>query len=574
MANAKALSDAEFEKLDGEARDDLSNAETTNEAVGALWRGLWLKIKKSRPPVTKRSLEDVLALLDDPDAREMHQDGQGLTVWGDYAKSLVAFLGEKEDDNDQSEDDLPNVSLAQMGDVNVSLKVRSRNAVVLTEWLLSGAIKAGSLQWADAVLFQAHKAFLSAKKMGYEGKHPLTPVIIKLQDRMPKAKVESTSIYDARRPAAFLGFPRGNFTVEMFSDSSPGGSLKRFADDSLLPQSIQTVLPGIDRDRRKSVIRDPSKMLLAHVAGVPTTTRKGAVSPEVRVCVEAITQVPPKERLIQVHVILGDLIDRLYPNGFNWTNQAPTLIAAIMNIDNLRVPFRNSSGRIQTGWAPVTLNTKELSRRDDDVIFTVSLPEDATVGPMVEKKYVRLLGLISAPKWQAYFALCDLFHRHGLQKCKGGFYLADPTKPVERRNADGYLLNTQGEVIYGTDGAPLTDPYHTDAVDQLDREPNPEGIDKYPIVPLGDFPKATFPGRVYKSTTEKTEYFNRAKNHFRELADLPSKAFGEKKGKKTEPKAPHIIKIIEDPDSYTDGWRFLPGESHIKVYRGVSAGGE
>ena len=391
--------------------------------------------------------------------------------------------------------------------------------------------------------------------------HPLCSLVDAWQNRF--IEIEATTIYDEKRPAAILRFPRGNFTVEMFSDSSPGGSLKRFADDSLLPQSAQMILPGI---QRKSVIRNPSEMLLAHVAGVPTTTRQGMVSREVRVCIEALTQTPPKERMVQVHVRLGDLIDRIYPNGFNWTNQAPKLIAAIKNIDNLRVPFKNSSGRIQRGWAPVTLNTRELSRRDDDVVFTVSLPEDATVGPMVEKKYVRLLGLKSAPKWQAYFSLCDLFHRYGIKKGKDGFFIVDPTKPVERRDKKGYLLNAQGKVIRGTDGEPLVDLYSPEAVEQLDREDNQQGIDQYPIVPFDDMLKAAFPGHVYKGTSDRTEYTNRAKKHFRELYDLPSMVFREK----GEEKAPYIIRIIE----HENGWKFLPGESHVKVYRGISSGGE
>lgn len=397
----------------------------------------------------------------------------------------------------------------------------------------------------------------------YKGFHPLARSVEGLVLQLPK--VESTSIYDARRPAAIMRFPRGNFTVELFSDSSPAGSLKRFADDSLLPQSIQMVLPCI---QRKSVIRDPIKMLIAHVGGVPTTTRKGAVSPEVRVSIEAIMQMPPKECVAQVCIKLGDLIDRLYPNGFHWTNQGLKLIEAIYNIDYLRVPFINSSGKLQRGWAPVTLVTKELSRRDDDVVFLLTLPDDTTVGPMVEKKYVRLLGLLSAPKWQAYLALCDLFHRHGVKKGKDGkFYIADPTKPVERRNKKGYLLNAQGEVIRGTDGEPLIELYSPEAVGQLDREPNQWGIDQYPTVPFGDMPKACFPGREYKTTSERTEYINRAKQHLKELADKPSKAFGEKKG---EEKAPNIIKINE----HSEGWQFLPRESHIEVYRGISTGDE
>ena len=128
------------------------------------------------------------------------------------------------------------------------------------------------------------------------------------------------------------------------------------------------------------------------------------------------------------------------------------------------------------------------------------------------------------------------------------------------------MLNAQGQVIYGTNGEPLIDPYDSEAVKQLDREPDQQGIDKYPIVPFDDMLKACFPGRVYKSRSEKTEYLNRAKQHFRELYDLPSKSFGGK----GEKKAPYIIRIIE----HENGWKFLPSESHVAVYRAVSTGGE
>ena len=136
------------------------------------------------------------------------------------------------------------------------------------------------------------------------------------------------------------------------------------------------------------------------------------------------------------------------------------------------------------------------------------------LGRWLRKNLCVLLGLISAPKWQAYFALCDLFHRYGVKKGKDGFYIEDPTKPVERRNADGYLLNTQGEMIYGTNGNPLTDLYSQEAVDQLDREDSQQGIDEYPIVPFEDMLKAAFPGRVYKSTSEKTGVYQQGQTAF------------------------------------------------------------
>ena len=112
---------------------------------------------------------------------------------------------------------------------------------------------------------------------------------------------------------------------------------------------------------------------------------------------------------------------------------------------------------------------------------------------MVEKQFVRLLGLISAPKWHAYLALCDLFHRRGIKKDKDGkFFIADPTKPVERRNEEGHLINVQGEVIRGTDDEPLIKLCSSEAVRQLDREPNQWVIDQYPLCLLTICPKPVF----------------------------------------------------------------------------------
>ena len=103
---------------------------------------------------------------------------------------------------------------------------------------LSEAIKVSWEAWA--VCFEE-----------YLGRNPLGASVEAYVLRLPE--IEATTIYDARKPAAVLRYPRGNFTVEMFSDSSPEGSLKRFADNSLLPQSAQ-IVPDIHRKRVK---RDP-----------------------------------------------------------------------------------------------------------------------------------------------------------------------------------------------------------------------------------------------------------------------------------------------------------------------------
>ena len=316
-------------------------------------------------------------------------------------------------------------------------------------------------------------------------------------------KIESTRERDHKLPVWIARFPRGNFDVDLFSDGDVG-ELREFANNQVLPK-LQMVLPGFER---KSVIRDPNKLVLANVDGVAKKTRAGAVSPELRIFVEAIMSVPANERMARVKIKLDELIARLYPGPepFHWTNQSPRLLTAIRNMDRLTVPFINSSGNIQHGYAPVKLNTMNFQRRNDDVIFSVTLPDSVSGGPIFEKRFVRLLGK-SAPKWHAYLTLCDLFHRYGVKKGKDGkFNIYDPTKPVEKRNADGHLLDAQGEVIRSDNGRPLKNPYSTAALSQLDREPNQKGIDQYPIVSFDDMLKACFPGRVVARCMRKVGY--------------------------------------------------------------------
>ena len=526
-----------------QACQELLDAIDTEQILDSLGRGMYVKNRQTEPPKSALpSVENLCDFLrgDDTAQRKVESEGE---------KLLHFFLIESQTSSYPEKNKKPMRTDSNSIELQVHFRFEPGHAYVV---MFLGCMKHPDA-YGDAFEL-AHRAWFEARKCGYKGNHPLAPIVTAWQNRPPE--IHSTSIYDARRPAGIMRYPRGNFDIELFSDGDMG-KLRRFADGAALPD-LQMVLPGFEK---KSIIRNPNKVMLAHVDGVPKTTRKGAVSPELRIFVEAIMAVPANERIARVRIKLDELISRLYPGPtpYNWTNQSVRLLNAIRNIDNMTVPFVNSSGRIQKGWAPVKLNTMDFYRRDDDVIFSVTLPDSVSGGPMVEKHFVRLLGLKSDPKWQAYLTLCDLFHRYGIHKNKdGNFNIYDPTKPVERRNDEGHLINAKGEVIYGTDGEPLKNPYDPAAVEQLDREPNPQAIEKYPIVSDDDMLKACFPGREYKNASEQTKYLKRAKKHFRELADQPSKAFG------NEPL--NVIRIIE----HADGWQFLPGESHIDVYRGVS----
>lgn len=532
---------------------DLLNAKYTVEILNALALGLYLKAHGTEPPQNAiPDLGDMRTFIED----DAQQDrGTWIVAAAKFTQWLIRNRTLKEEPNRIV---LPK-GIASLSELTLYLEggiIVNRDGFVVSMLdgdnihkpysvfgFPEGREKAPSISF---IIEDVHTTWRScSNKVIRKYGHPLAAVIEAWQNR--PLEVDSTRRYDEKRPGAIMRFPRGNIDRELFSESEPTGELKRFADNSVIPK-LQMVLPGIQRG---SVIRNPNKVLLTHVDGVPTQSRRGAVSPELRIFVEAIMQVPPKERIVTVKITVDELIKRLYPNGFNWTNQSPKLLAAIHNTDLLTVPFVNASGNMQYGWAPVKLNTMDFHRRNDDVVFTVTLPEDVKGGPMVEKKIVRKLGLYSAPKWQAYLAMCDLFYRYGVYKGKDGkFYIADPTKPVDRRNDEGYLVNAEGEVIYGPSGKPLSNPYNAVALEQLDREPDQRAIEKYPIVPFEDMLMACFPGTGMDTVKNKRDYMKKAKKHFEELADK--------------------FETIRIHERYDDGWRILPAKSHIETYRGVS----
>ena len=67
---------------------------------------------------------------------------------------------------------------------------------------------------------------------------------------------------------------------------------------------------------------------------------------------------------------------------------------------------------------------------DDVCRFEVLLPPGSGRGPMVDRGYIRLLGLDSAPSFRLYLSLCWLWDTHGTFKGR----LIGPTVPEVHRD--------------------------------------------------------------------------------------------------------------------------------------------
>ena len=253
---------------------------------------------------------------------------------------------------------------------------------------------------------------------------------------------------------------------------------------------------------------------------------------------------------------MGDLIDFLNPNGkFHKRNQLPYILEALYNLNtNAVVEWEYNEKGNKGYWLPVVARSYPTmeSDRDFPIVLDVELPPNSTQGPMVLKEAVRMTGKRSMPQFNAYLAISDIWDRFGTQDGR----ITDPTRPVEKRDTDGYLLDADNKHILGASGRPLKNIYHKEAVRQLERERNPKA-NRYPIFSTLDLIKAAYPHIDAENLTpkKKAKYLDRSKKVFKTLKE-----------------AGHILieeVPIEEVAEAPGDWRILPPKEHIQTYRAL-----
>ena len=411
---------------------------------------------------------------------------------------------------------------------------RRRNTAALGLWMITtGGI-------TSINIMEVHLFWCEVKKMysACKHKHPLAPIVqARLQEQVANP---ITKEYDARHPVAVLKSPLGSIKEVNFLDSD-AANLREFAQPERQTQIDQYLFDFASET--PSILPAVMPLDVAHPLGVNESTRKGAVHHVIRVFFEALMALEPTQTEGNIVITLGNLISYLYPHGkFHRTNQLPYIINALDILHfYATVPYRTESGN--TGrWRPVVVrNTIDIKSSDDDRIYIdVKLPPDATQGMMVEKHVMRRLGQESAPRFNAYLMACWLWDKFGTGK-KG---LIDPTKPVEIRDVARDLLDAKGEKIFDSQGKPIQNLYHSEAIAQLERERN-SAANRYPILSFDDLILAC-KSSGYNQKRRKRE-LDRALKHWEQLA------------------MEGVIQI----EKHSDGWRIMPGKSHIARYRGL-----
>ena len=384
-----------------------------------------------------------------------------------------------------------------------------------------------------------HKIWSIAKETNPQLKHPLAPIVRAWLQEQTAKRIDAE--YDHKHPVAVLKHPMGSIREINFIDSD-SATLREFATPERITQ-VKDLQQTFDFAKAVPSVLPPVMPLEIAPYGLPPQTRKGTVHHTLRIFIESLMALDPEETTRLIRFTLGDLISYLYPDGkFNRTNQLEYILDALYMLSiHATVPYETESGGIGR-WKPVIARNvlNESSKNEDMVYLDVRLPPDSKQGMLVEKQIMRQLGKESAPKFNAYLTACWLWDKYGTQ----GSGLIDPTRPIDNRDYDGFLIDTHGKKIYDSRGKPIKSPYKPQAIQRLPREDNP-ARERYPILSFDDLVLSCFPSGL--DPKRKKRAWERAKAHWEEL---------EKR---------KIIRI----ERFPNGWRIMPSESHLAAYRAM-----
>lgn len=376
-----------------------------------------------------------------------------------------------------------------------------------------------------------------AKEIGvrFDIEHPCAEVVKAWIKEQTTLRV--TSKHDRRYPIAVLKHPAGSIRGITFGERDTGQVFQT-------PDRVDQVQLELDLGTEKSVLPAILPLQVVQTSHLKAQTKAGALSHEIRIFFEAMMALRPSQRRADLMFRLGDLIEYLYPNGkFNWTNQMPHIERALAVLHNsATIPWIDDQGSLRQ-WRPVSVRAPIPSdaTRDTPVFLDVVMPPDAKRGYMLIKRIHRMVGMKSAAQWNTYHVACYLWDRYGTVKGK----LVDPTRPIEIRDDQNRLTDASRKPLVTRNGKEIKSPYHTEAIAQLEREPNPDAIKRYPILSSEDLILACFPNGYPKKS--RREYLSRAKEHWKAL------------------EVAGYILIHKE----RTGWRILPPEEHLNAHRAL-----
>lgn len=334
-----------------------------------------------------------------------------------------------------------------------------------------------------------HKIWTEARKRNSDLPHPLAPLVKAWQDRAKPVAVNRTK--KGIVPASFV---RRHKQADL---ALPGpGPLDNLPGLVPAPPEARqpALLPELDPGREQ-----PALLALFDAAGGRSGKQRGIAPVEMRIFIEALMSVPVGARNGGLYRVESPLtgrpftIEEIVGDWLQWkvksydTRFRHNLNRALHSLRDLEVPMGKHGG----WYYPLLLHAVEGMGLHHRVSFLASLPKGSHVGPSVDRHVLRVLGKRSEPAYRAYLALCFDWDRYGGHNGK----LILPSRPVAKRDREGYLLNANDDLITGKGGVLVKSPYDKRAIRTGKREPNPART-RYPEYYPDDLVRLCFPEKA------------------------------------------------------------------------------
>ena len=393
-----------------------------------------------------------------------------------------------------------------------------------------------------------HGAWLSARRFHQTLEHPLSPFVEawykRLQHVDPVHRLDGIA-------------PRFSAVRDTRTDEAAFGTLPDIIGSH---GPVTRHLPGFEPPPRTIV---PAPILILYEGAGGKYVRRARPAPlALRLLYEVLMSVSldKRESLSILDVQLRDIRDWLYPvverqDGTHRTSYQPSkhlapIQAAIQEVHNLRVEVIPKGDTVPTLWLPVSARKMPTRHLDSAVSFEVYLPPGGGSGALVDRRVLRLLGLRSALMYRAYIGLCYFWDHYGFTE--NGKRKLKSTRPVVLRDERGQMVNRAGELILDRSGKPalrwrrgipLDAEGRTTSWEFAAREPNPNALQRYPVLDDEDLLHLCYPGDSIEPGTQRWDMLRKARNALRQMRD------------------DGLIIIIEDSTSSEGmrrGWHILP----------------
>ena len=276
---------------------------------------------------------------------------------------------------------------------------------------------------------------------------------------------------------------------------------------ALRGEPAQGFLPTLEPPKSSIIPVLPIAMFTA-AGGKLSTPGHGAPIAQ-RLFFELLMTVNRQERNMtrRPNVRLRDLVNWIWPKGWQRGRDLPRLQQALVEVDNMRIHFDRRL------WRLIAVNPLPAHDADLDDLFGIHLEHlpASDRGPLIDRYNLRLFGLQSAPAWRSFLRMAYLWDA---AKARNGGFRIHATRPAVKRGRGGVILDAEEKPVLKRGGEPVTDwsdvravlLYNAQGKPIVERNPQ---ADKVPMLDLDDLARLGFDDKTDKSNRRRRTQLTR-----------------------------------------------------------------